>query len=197
MQNILTAGNATSNLSTAAGDDGTFKIVVGPNGSQVDGISVDAAGQPTFKKPPKSTDVASMVRVDTSNGYGSTNTFIKRFANVRANQGSDITYADSATLGASFTINTAGVYSISYNDQASVANQAGSGISLNTTQPATSILSISNTEVLNYCGSGSASIPAVSAWTGYLAAGAVIRPHTGGISTVNTNMCHFTITRVA
>lgn len=46
-QNIITAGNATSNFSTAAGDDGTFKIVVGPNGSQVDGISVDATGNAT------------------------------------------------------------------------------------------------------------------------------------------------------
>ena len=43
-QNILTAGNATSNLSTAAGDDGTFKIVVGPNGSQVDGLAIGATG---------------------------------------------------------------------------------------------------------------------------------------------------------
>ena len=40
----------------------------------------------------------SMVRLNTANGYGSTNVCIRRFTNVVTNQGSDITYVDSATL---------------------------------------------------------------------------------------------------
>jgi hypothetical protein len=58
----------------------------------------------------------SEVMVDTGNGFGSGNTKVRRFANVDINVGSDITYADSATDGASFTINTNGIYTISYTD---------------------------------------------------------------------------------
>ena len=38
----------------------------------------------------------SMVRLNTSNGYGSTNVKIRRFTNIITTQGSDITYVDSA-----------------------------------------------------------------------------------------------------
>jgi hypothetical protein len=48
-----------------------------------------------------------------ASSFGSTNTTVIRFnpANVRKNVGS-VTYADSATLGASFTIGAAGVYTV-------------------------------------------------------------------------------------
>ena len=51
----------------------------------------------------------SYVRLNTANGYGSTNTKIRRFTNIVNNVGTDITYADSATLGNTFTINANGV----------------------------------------------------------------------------------------
>lgn len=53
---------------------------------------------------------------DSPNGYGSTNTAIRRFTN-QTTVGSDITYADSATLGATWTINTAGNYAMVYTDR--------------------------------------------------------------------------------
>jgi hypothetical protein len=59
----------------------------------------------------------SAVRMDTGNGFGSTNTVVRRFANNPDNLGTAITYTDSATLGASFTINEDGVYAISYTDE--------------------------------------------------------------------------------
>lgn len=61
----------------------------------------------------------SEVFVDTGNGYGSTNTKVRRWSNIRKNVGSDITYADSAANGGSFTINTTGVYSITTSDAGS------------------------------------------------------------------------------
>lgn len=133
----------------------------------------------------------SMVRLNTANGVGSTNTKIRRFTNVVTNQGSDITYADSATLGASFTINTNGVYAISFTDALSAAGN--SGISLNTTAPNTVVYSIPVAEQLSWSGSG----PNVLAqWTGYLLAGSVVRPHIDGQSTgAPTSL--FTIVRVA
>lgn len=71
----------------------------------------------------------SFVRVGTSNGAGSTNVNIRRFSTTIDSAGSDITYADSATLGGTFTINTTGVYSISYTDSFSAA--AGMAITRN------------------------------------------------------------------
>lgn len=44
-QNIITAGAATISSSFGGGNDGTLAIVVGPAGSQVTAISVDATGQ--------------------------------------------------------------------------------------------------------------------------------------------------------
>lgn len=57
-----------------------------------------------------------MVRLQDNNGYGSIYTGVRRFLTTVVNTGTDITYTDSATLGASFTINTSGVYGISYVD---------------------------------------------------------------------------------
>ena len=62
------------------------------------------------------------VWLNTSNGYGSTNTAVRRFTNIIKNNGSAITYTDSPTNGASFTINTTGIYAISYSDCMNTAN---------------------------------------------------------------------------
>jgi len=59
----------------------------------------------------------SYVIVSTPNGYGS-GSVVRRWSTVQANVGSDITYADSnSNDGGHFTINTTGVYSISYTDR--------------------------------------------------------------------------------
>ena len=136
----------------------------------------------------------SMVRLHTANGYGSTNTMIRRFTTTVNNQGSDITYADSATLGASFTINTNGVYAVSYFE---VFNStAYAGLSLNTTTPTTVIQSIAAAEILSLgYGTGGVGSTPNAPWTGHLAAGAVIRAHTAG--NASGGACQFTIQRVA
>jgi hypothetical protein len=101
----LSSGNGTIFGGLASSDDttGSLNIEVGPVGSRVL-VSLDGTGQPTFPKQPLVTLAQSMVRLNTANGYGSTNTAIRRFTNVVTNQGTDITYADSATLGTTFTI---------------------------------------------------------------------------------------------
>lgn len=138
----------------------------------------------------------SMVRLNTANGYGSTNTKIRRFTNTVTNTGSDITYADSATLGASFTINTNGVYAISYSDTFASAQHIG--ISLNTSAPTTNLDAIPVSEVLSeITTSGGASAGAAS-WVGYLPAGSVVRAHNAGAAVSSpANSVQFTITRVA
>ena len=136
-----------------------------------------------------------MVRLNTSNGYGSTNTVIRRFTNTVTNQGSDITYADSATLGATFTINTSGVYAISYNDNFTASDFLG--ISLNSTQLTTAISSTTVADRLCMSFGSAANVMGVTGVTCYLSAGAVIRAHTGGTAVFTAANVNFTITRVS
>jgi hypothetical protein len=140
------------------------------------------------------TALPSMVRLNTSNGKGSTNTVISRFANIVTNQGTDITYADSATLGASFTINTSGVYAITL-----VGSSINSffGISLNSTQLTTSIDSITVTDKLVEAGQGASGLPTPVSVTLYLPSGSVVRPHGTTVGDNNSTSSSFTIVRVS
>jgi hypothetical protein len=72
---------------------------------------------------PQFTQSDSSVRVDTANGFGSTNTNVRRFSSVIDNLGTAVSYADSATLGASFTAQEDGLYDISYTDQGTTGSQ--------------------------------------------------------------------------
>lgn len=176
--------------------DGTLVIQTGLAGAKVDAISLAADGTPTFLKVPKNTAVQSMVRYTGSNGYGSTNTAIWRLTTLVVNQGTDITYADSATLGASFTINTSGVYSTTFRMVPSGIN-GGFGISLNSSQLSTNILSIASADSVASLQINTANTMGTCSWTGYLAAGSVIRPHGDGAASGNATAPAFTITRVA
>jgi hypothetical protein len=135
----------------------------------------------------------SEVSVDTGNAYGSTGVKIRRFANVDTNVGSDITYVDSATDGASFTINTNGIYAITYADGSVTDNLA---ISLNASTT-TSASSLSGTNRL--CLVSATNTAESCSVTLILSAGDVIRPHrsTGGSSySDNDTSARFIITRL-
>jgi hypothetical protein len=140
------------------------------------------------------TPPSSMVRLNTHNGYGSTNTKIRRFTNVVTNTGSDITYADSAANGAIFTINTDGIYSISYSDSFNASSTFG--ISLNSSQLTTAVQSITIGDVLAASMTPAANTPGTVSVTLLLSAGDVIRAHTDGAA-AGLGRQFFTITRVA
>jgi hypothetical protein len=136
----------------------------------------------------------SYVRVNTTNGYGSTNTKIRRFTNIVNNVGTDITYADSATLGGTFTINTNGVYSASYGDQFTSGNWLGLTIDASGT---IGLSSLAASFVLAAGLSPAAHAPAMVSATFYATAGMVIRAHTDGTASgASTAQCQFTIARV-
>jgi len=156
--------------------------------------NASVGGGTSLNSTPAVTTPQSMVQLNTANGYGSTNIYVRRFSTVVANQGSDITYVDSATLGASFTINTAGVYAISYTDNFnSTANEMGITLnSVNQIIVGASALSAISTQVAN--------VPESVSWTGYLPTGSVIRACTYGAASgswTGSSGCSFTITRVA
>jgi hypothetical protein len=136
----------------------------------------DTSVQATAKMP----QPASMVRVNTDNGYGSTNTKIPRFSTVAQNQGSDIT----------------GVYSMAHTRVPSGGSDMG--ISLNTSEPTVNVASLVNTnDRIALASSTTTNYAATSQTTMYLPAGSVVRPHTDGAGAGTAARCQFTITRVA
>lgn len=128
----------------------------------------------------------------TANGHGSTNTRIRRFTN-STSVGSDITYADSATLGGSFTINTAGVYGISYSD---AINVNVFGISINSAELTTTVQSLTvPATLLAMCGTTNSGTWNNCAGFAYCQVGDVIRAHTDGTPN-GTTSCFMRVTRL-
>ena len=179
-------------ISVPAVADGTLTIER-ENGTDV--LTIDASGNASLPGNLSLTGkvsqaIQSMVRVSATNGYGSVNTQVRRWTNTIVNQGSDITYNDSPTLGGSFTINVAGVYSINYVDQfiGLAAMQIGiNGVSI--TNDAALSLGTLNPTTANILYSTSGSV--------YLPAGSVIRAIGNVGSGTNTTYTQFTITRVS
>lgn len=135
------------------------------------------------------------VYVNTGNGYGSSNTSIRRFTTIIRNVGSAITYTDSAANAASFTINETGMYIIEYGD----AHTSGInyGISWNSSQLTTNINSITAADRLGLCTPSTANEVDSITSCQLLTSGDVIRPHTDGVSTSTTAyQTSFRITKV-
>lgn len=122
---------------------------------------------------------ASEVWVEAGNGQGSTNTRIRRYSTIKTNVGTSITYADSATLGASFTINDTGLYAVS-RFESGCGNNCAYGLSLNTSQPTTNIFAPANgyLQFLNNVQNGFSNSVSI---TLNLTSGDVIRPHDGSV----------------
>jgi hypothetical protein len=178
-------------------------VLTGDTSGQVTLAAPAVAGTTTITAPAVTGTMVvlpttpSVVRLNTSNGYGSTNTAIRRFTNVVTNQGSDITYADSATLGATFTINTTGVYSASTTGQFNVATDIG--LSINSTQLTTGINLITASDVLAVGTTSANNFGANASATFYATAGSVIRAHSNASVTAGANgaMTQFIIVRIA
>lgn len=125
----------------------------------------------------------SEVHVYEANGHGSTNTKVRRFSSIGKNVGTDVTYTDSATDGASFTINSDGIYAINYSDRASGSNFT-IGISKNSSQLTTNINAINDADKMDIT-FGASGYHFRCATTLRLEAGDVIRPHTDGTPDAN------------
>lgn len=143
---------------------------------------------------------ASKLLLQTGNGRGTTNLKIRRFTTTTTNTATaDVTYADSATLGMSVTVLTAGIYSLQY-EELYTASSTQCGISRNSTQLSDAFNSITATAQI-------AKSPAVNTgandgaravYTGYLAAGDVVRAHFGGTvaATGDALACNFYLERL-
>ena len=137
------------------------------------------------------------VVVHTGNGHGSTNTKILRYTTAMTNVGTAITYADSATLGATFTINETGIYEI-YTQGTALGSSQTIGISLNSAALTTGVNSIPVATRLGAVANGST---AASATLGVsrvarLVAGDVIRSHTDGAAVGANDLTFFSIRKI-
>ena len=133
------------------------------------------------------------------NGHGSTNTKFRRYTTVATSEGSAITYADSATLGGSFTINQSGLYGMTICDGASTAGNEF-GIS-KSTAGTTNLTSISDADRLLFLLNTTASVGWCNCGSTppkYYPAGTVIRAHTNGtVNATGNYLVNFRITRVS
>lgn len=144
---------------------------------------------------PQFSESDSSVRVDTANGYGSGTGFTacRRFSNNSINLGSAITYVDSPTEGAIFTINEDAEYAISYSEMTNAATAVGiarnpttGGI---TSQSANSKLAMSTVPTANF--------DTNVAWQGRLQKGDVIKAITDGAAAgIRPSDVSFTISKV-
>jgi len=122
------------------------------------------------------------VIVTAGNGYGSTNNKIRRFTTTQKDVGGAITYADSSTLGGTFTAAKSGLYAITFVDGRTDGASTGTGISLNSNQLTTNVNSITAANRLAYAtnyADGVSTAACVSALA-RLAVGDVVRAHNGG-----------------
>ena len=177
----LLIGNTTGNTLTKA------TLTAGSGISITNGAgSISIAASPITQ---------STVWLSNGNGFGSTATKIRRYSSTVLSTGSDITYADSATNGATFTINTAGCYSMWCTDVS--VNNAFIGFSKNASSTTTSInsLSVANGRLSMQPGIATGFVEFCSSIV-WCAANDVIRPHFDGSQTDTSDAVTFYITRV-
>lgn len=139
----------------------------------------------------------SRIRLDGWNGFGSdSGNVIDRFS-TSSIDGSDMTYADSASAGMTITINTPGLYIISKIHNLSVTG-AYSGISKNSSALTTSIISVAGAEILGAVRQDAANGVYHSGAVDWLVNGDVIRSHnSNSAATVGSAArTHFVIMKV-
>ena len=189
----------TNNFQLRSNADGTATLARKSDGSGGDVLTIDSSGVLTLASVPKVTAVQSMVRLTGSNGFGTTNTAIWRFTTQVTNQGTDITYAASAANGDTFTVNTNGVYAITYTNQFNTAASMGLSLNATGTDLTTSVQSLAASKILSTVSTGGVSYMGIASWTGYLPSGSIVMAHNQVSLTAGTNTppVNFTITRVS
>ena len=141
----------------------------------------------------------NVVTVHTGNGYGSSSTKVRRWTTAMTNTGTAITYADSSTLGGTFTINETGIYSMTLQD-CKIGVVSFIGVSLNSNQLTTviSAISIANRLIWGRVeNTGIEELPGCISTTRRLVAGDVIRVHDDGTNDSASDRSNFSICKVS
>lgn len=140
------------------------------------------------------TPVNSFYRSAGGNGYGSTGTKIRKYNGTQTSNGSDITYASNpSNNGDTFTINTAGIYSVVVVDAYNGVGTGLIGITVDVNSLTTNVNGI--TYANGYRGSvgsiGTSNDNVSITWIGYLALNAVVRCQGTGDMNATTDQNSF------
>lgn len=139
----------------------------------------------------------SCVVLHTGNGYGSTNTKIRRFSTAMTETGTAITYADSSADGATLTINESGKYAIHYSDlESSVTGGEYFGISVNSSELTTNIQSIAVADRIAFGSVATNGTAGSMSVTANLSQGDILRPHTSGNLDGASDLVYLSICKV-
>jgi hypothetical protein len=139
---------------------------------------------------------ASYVRLTGSNGYGSTDTHIRRYTTIEDQRGDDLALTQSSVNGDYVTVNRDGIYSFMIYDNFSSASSY-LGLSINTAATTTSVISLASAERLSADTVSTANQLGVATYTGFFRVGDVIRPHTTAQATAAPGRAGFSAARVA
>lgn len=173
---VLTTGGGASTFPT----DCYFDLIVSENALSV-----------------QSSPNRSQVEVYAGNGFGASSVTVRRFSNILTNTGTAITYADSASLGATFTINENGLYSVSYSDAFTNSGNSHIGISRNSTGLSSSIDSLAPAQVIQVSTAFNTDNPNNVGAIIALNAGDIIRAQNDGTTPMSSgNFVKFIITKV-
>jgi hypothetical protein len=140
--------------------------------------------------------LASKYFVGVGTGSAGTNTAIATFSTVFSSAGVDVTYTADANLGDSFTINKAGVYSVSHTNIFNAISNMG--ISLNSNQLSTGVEGITDADALTMTATQASDIATSVSVTLAFDVGDVLRPHCspGFVHSASNNRAKFSIQRI-
>lgn len=204
----LTSGTNTfpSTLATLTGTQLlTNKTISGTNNTiTIKAEDIDSDGAPAGQVPisdgangtafgPIAATVNSFIYFNTGNGHGSTNTNIRRISTLISSNGGDISHADTAADGTTFTINTTGLYFIAYSDNGPGFRH---GVSLNSAQLTTDVASITAADLLCFTEAVGADTQQASC-VRFLTATDILRPHTDASPNSSDLRCWFLVSRIA
>lgn len=134
-----------------------------------------------------------------NNGYGTTNTYIKRYLSLQNQVGTAISYTDSPTLGAQITINETGLYSILVSD----GSGSAIGASVNVTNAMANV-PIQNTGTIPWANrlmiaiiDTVSTVPAPISRIVRLNVGDVVTPHGGNVPANATTLSMFAIRKIS
>lgn len=171
----------------------TIKIV-----DQHESVTMQCDGSEWFVTEYKAASITSEVEVQTSNGFGSTNTAIRRFTTTNTNVGNAITYADIPANGATFTINQTGIYAISYSESQGSGAGYNFAPSLNSSELTTPPQNFTNVaDRLCLATLFNANVSGNCSWQGKLSDTDVIRAHMeNSAASAVPSRVQFTITKL-
>lgn len=193
---------SASSIRVRTADNGSptdlhFNITVQRQGADFKDLSLKSVMEKSTFNEILINENDSMIRALGFDAFGSTDTKIIKLLSVESSTGSAITRTSTAANGDVYTVNEAGVYSVSLSANMGAANRTV-GVTLNTSGLTTDIYALPMTEVLVQTVTDGVDQTSPGSWAGYLNEGDQLRIHSdsGAAPVSDPNRFQFTISKV-